>query len=285
VLWIALAVALIAGCVMLGHGGLTSATAGTPECADGMDNDADGRIDYNPGDPTDDFGCHSANDNSESPEPECADGEDNDGDGKIDGFDFSCSKGGGFHPRHDNEAAPAACADEMDDDFDGKVDGDDPGCASRLDNSEEPDDSDADGLVDRKDNCPEAANASQKDGDHDGVGNACDSCPRIPASRPNGCPSIDRSVSIDYSRGAFRGRVHARKAGCVKNQGVTAWRKVGHIGGGDDVQLGDGPTDKQGHYAVSYPRAPGKYYAQAESDTVPSAGNCKSARSAVLTLK
>lgn len=52
-------------------------------CADGLDNDADGKIDY-PADP----GCSSASDYSEIDPPPtpaaCADGLDNDGDGKVD---------------------------------------------------------------------------------------------------------------------------------------------------------------------------------------------------------
>ncbi len=59
-------------------------------CNDGLDNDADGRIDY-PNDP----GCMSTQDNDEtdpSPEPQCGDGLDNDGDGFIDyPADSSCS--------------------------------------------------------------------------------------------------------------------------------------------------------------------------------------------------
>src|SRR6188472_1443573 len=68
-------------------GTAADSSRGVPECADGMDNDGDGRVDYDPGGAADDFGCSSANDNSESPNPECADGIDNDSDGKIDGFD------------------------------------------------------------------------------------------------------------------------------------------------------------------------------------------------------
>lgn len=48
-------------------------------CADGLDNDGDGRIDF-PADP----GCTSADDNDESDPPQCSDGFDNDGDGLTD---------------------------------------------------------------------------------------------------------------------------------------------------------------------------------------------------------
>jgi hypothetical protein len=72
-----------------------------PQCADGVDNDGDGKVDY-PADP----GCSSATDDSESPDPviqpQCSDGVDNDADGKVD--------------------YPA-----------------DPGCSSATDNTESPD--------------------------------------------------------------------------------------------------------------------------------------------------
>ena len=40
-------------------------------------------------------------------------------------------------------------------------------------------DTDADGVLDDRDNCPNAANADQADADNDGVGDACDNCPAV----------------------------------------------------------------------------------------------------------
>ena len=57
-------------------------TGPTPQCADALDNDGDGKVDY-PADP----GCASSSDTTESPDPalpQCSDGHDNDGDGKVD---------------------------------------------------------------------------------------------------------------------------------------------------------------------------------------------------------
>ncbi|MEC9362979.1 MAG: OmpA family protein [Pseudomonadota bacterium] len=48
-------------------------------CADGIDNDSDGLVDF-PNDP----GCSSAADGDETDPPQCSDGVDNDGDGRID---------------------------------------------------------------------------------------------------------------------------------------------------------------------------------------------------------
>ena len=62
---------------------------------------------------------------------------------------------------------------------------------------------------------------------------------------------------------------------------MTVWKKVGPVGGGDDVQLGDDVTNRKGRYAVAAPRIPGRYYSRAEGDTISTAGNCLSARSAV----
>lgn len=42
-----------------------------------------------------------------------------------------------------------------------------------------PVDTDADGIVDGKDNCPQKANPNQQDLDNDKVGDACDNCPQI----------------------------------------------------------------------------------------------------------
>ena len=282
---IAVAAALLACCLALPSGAVAGPAIGVAECADGLDNDGDGRTDYDPGGPADDFGCSSANDNSEAPNPECSDLIDNDGDARIDGFDTSCNKGNVFHGRHDDEKHPQQCRDEYDDDFDGLVDyPDDPGCASRADNSEEPDDSDGDGLNDADDNCPGVDNLGQADRDHDGLGNACDACPRLSASSSNGCPKIRRSLTLDYSQGAFRGRLSARKAACYRGQYVTVWEKVGTVGGGDDVQLGDDLTNRKGRYVVSEPRSPGRYYSTAEGDTISTAGNCRKAMSAVVRL-
>jgi hypothetical protein len=276
---------LLACGLALPSGGVAGLPIGVAECEDGVDNDGDGRVDYDPGGPLDDWGCRSANDNTESPNPECSDSIDNDSDGKIDGFDVSCNKGGNFHGRHDDEANPTACVDDFDDDFDGLVDyPDDPGCSSRADDREDPDDSDADGLNDADDNCPDVANLAQRDRDDDGRGNACDACPRLSASSPNGCPKVRRSLTLDYSQGAFRGRLSAHKTACYRDQEVTVWKKVGTVGGGDDVQLGQDFTNRKGRYVVPEPRSPGRYYSKVFGDTISTAGNCRSARSAVLRL-
>ncbi|MGI9099781.1 MAG: hypothetical protein ACR2H2_15045 [Solirubrobacteraceae bacterium] len=109
-------------------------------CADGADNDADGKVDY-PADP----GCLSTADNDETdpqappPPPRCADNVDNDADGKVDyPADPGC-----LSAADDDETDPQAppppprCADNVDNDADGKTDYPaDPGCLTAADDDE-----------------------------------------------------------------------------------------------------------------------------------------------------
>lgn len=128
--------------------GETPVPSEDPQCSDGIDNDNDGKTDWEPevvgdGDP----GCSTPTDDDESDDPSegggdesaCEDGEDNDGDGKVDMNDPGCtdsqdddetdqSGGGGTN---DN-----ACEDGEDNDNDGKVDMDDPGCTDSNDDDE-----------------------------------------------------------------------------------------------------------------------------------------------------
>jgi hypothetical protein len=91
--------------------------AGTPECADGIDNDGDGLVDY-PNDPE----CVTASGASEA---QCGDGIDNDGDGFADLDDPSCAAL--TDPYEKNPAL--ACDDGIDNDGDGFTDFDDPNCS------------------------------------------------------------------------------------------------------------------------------------------------------------
>jgi len=129
-----------------------------PECSDGLDNDADGLIDF----PAD-CGCTDALDNSEAPNPvrQCNDGIDNEGDGKIDMADPDCAD-----VCDNDEGPPPECNDGIDNDADGLIDFPaDCGCTDALDNSEAPNpirqcndgiDNDGDGKTDMAD--PDCAN-------------------------------------------------------------------------------------------------------------------------------
>ena len=103
-------------------------------CANGVDDDEDGQIDF-PTDP----GCAGAGDDSEADtvfEPECVDAADNDGDGLIDYPDDPGCQGRGDGTEAD-PPRPPACANGIDDDGDGAIDHpDDDGCAAAGDFSE-----------------------------------------------------------------------------------------------------------------------------------------------------
>ncbi len=103
-------------------------TEDDPECWDGLDNDSDGDTDW-----PDDLECWGAYDDSEGGLPACSDGEDNDGDGATDfGSDTCCDSSSDRI-----EACPRACQDGADNDSDGLVDfPEDPGCHSLNDNDE-----------------------------------------------------------------------------------------------------------------------------------------------------
>jgi large repetitive protein len=115
-----------------GESGLTG-----DQCSDGVDNDADGMVDF-----PDDLGCVSEDDADESSrtEPQCKDGRDNDGDGKRDGNDPGC-----FAPHQDSEEddcpdGPGCpqCSDGKDNDGNGQTDypDDSGGCEKASDGDE-----------------------------------------------------------------------------------------------------------------------------------------------------
>ncbi|MDQ3631375.1 MAG: hypothetical protein M3417_08970 [Actinomycetota bacterium] len=118
--------------------------AARPQCADGVDNDGDGRIDaMDPGCLSGPGGAFNPNDNDErdgpAARPQCSDTVDNDGDGVIDARDPGClsGPGGAFNPNDNDETNRPNCSDGIDNDRDGRTDFPaDRGCTSASDNSE-----------------------------------------------------------------------------------------------------------------------------------------------------
>src|SRR5262245_51092801 len=114
--------------------------ASVAQCADGIDNDADGMIDF-----PSDLGCESQDDDSENsaPAPACDDDRDNDGDGKIDfPEDPGCTIAAQDSEDDDCPSGPDCpqCADEIDNDGNGKIDfPSDPQCTAASDVLEFPD--------------------------------------------------------------------------------------------------------------------------------------------------
>lgn len=113
---------------------------------------------------------------------------DKDGDGVPDASD-NC-------PDVFNPIRPMDNGKQADEDGDGKGDACD---ACPLDKSNacqklNADDIDGDGSPNGLDNCPEVANADQKDGDKDGKGDACDPCPEISNPGVNQCTGQTATV-------------------------------------------------------------------------------------------
>lgn len=130
-----------------------SGSSAIHDCNDGVDNDADGRIDSR------DPGC-AQHHVSEEPDPEvlaCGDGLDNDGDELVDyPADPGCAHAG---DESEFNLAPPRCNDGLDNDGDGFVDHpNDPGCPLPLVNDE------ADPCPDGP-RCPECGNGRDDDGD------------------------------------------------------------------------------------------------------------------------
>lgn len=140
------------GCTASGDDDETSPDP-LPQCADGLDNDGNGLTDH-PDDPN----CDDAADNEEARPPQCRDGLDNDRDGLVDLADPGCMG----DPEWFSEFNVEACRDFEDNDMDGLIDyPEDPGCTDTRDIDEtDPDtpsqcnngvDDDGDGLTDYPD--------------------------------------------------------------------------------------------------------------------------------------
>jgi Tol biopolymer transport system component len=124
------------------------------------------------------------------------------------------------------------------------------------------------------------------DGDGDGVADFEDACPDLAGARANGCPGIARTLTLKYAAGAFRGLLTSTppQSECFADRTVSVWKKVGAIGGPDDVKRGEDATSATGKYVVAKRKRPGKYYAQVSEETFATLGSCLAARSPLLTL-
>lgn len=100
----------------------------TPQCADGIDNDGDGRIDLA------DYGCTGGTDTTESPNPQCSDGTNNDTDAWTDyPNDPGC-----ISAADTTESPNPQCSDGIDNNGNGEIDYPaDLTCSSLSDNNEE----------------------------------------------------------------------------------------------------------------------------------------------------
>ncbi len=150
-------------------------------CADGVDNDEDGKIDAaDPG--CQKPGCEPSGtqpkkcqENSDTVDP-CAGIGDDDGDAHCNDDDNCPNVENDDQADEDDDGIGDACdscdGDNVDTDGDGICDDED-ACPNDAQN-----DVDSDGVCGDEDNCPADANADQADGDDDGLGDACDRCPQ-----------------------------------------------------------------------------------------------------------
>jgi Thrombospondin type 3 repeat len=210
---------------------------------------------------------------------------------------------------HDADVPGDAC--DTDDDDDSKVDGSDTCSAGDTgwtsngttdqdsdgcrDAGEDTDD-DNDTVADGSDNCPLAANASQTNTDGDTQGDTCDTdddndthadgsdeCRTLAGGTASGCPDVQRSLSLTYSKSkkTFRGTLSASETSCVSNDLVTVWKRLS----GDDVTIGTDEVNAGGKYVVPKRRRPGKYYSTVAERVVPDVAACGSATSPTLRLR
>jgi len=109
--------------------------------------------------------------------------DDSDGDGIVNDED-NC-------PDVFNPVRPLDGDSQADHDFDGTGDMCDP-CPMDADTEEcsppDPNDKDADGIVNYEDNCPVEYNPEQTDTDEDGMGDLCDPCPEYANPENSACP-------------------------------------------------------------------------------------------------
>lgn len=151
-------------------------------------------------------------------------------------------------------------------------------------------DSDGDGVEDRTDNCPTAANADQTNRDGDGVGDACDldidgdalantvdGCPGAAAATKSGCPEVGRTALLRHVKAKDRLKVIVRSEslGCQARAQVTLFRSRP----GKDIKLVVATTTSAGRKAWQAPARSGRYYVKVAASVAVGQAECGRARS------
>lgn len=104
------------------------------------------------------------------------------------------------------------------------------------------------------------------DGDRDFVPILQDLCPTLQASTANGCPVIDRSLTIKAGKGLVRGKLVSASSEFVNGATVTVWK----VKKGKDPKVRTVKVQANGVYKVKV--KPGRYYATAPATTIPTLG-------------
>ena len=151
-------------------------------------------------------------------------------------------------------------------------------------------DTDGDGVEDKADNCPTAANADQVNRDGDGVGDACDldidgdalantddGCPLVATTTTSGCPSVGRAASLRYTKATRRLKVVVRSdaPACESQATVTLFRTRP----GRDTKLVVATTNGKGRKTWKAPARSGRYYVRVEASVAAGQAECGRARS------
>lgn len=153
-------------------------------------------------------------------------------------------------------------------------------------------DTDGDGIEERADNCPSAANPDQANSDDDALGDACDldldgdslanaadGCPAVAAATGSGCPTAGRTVRLRTVKGAPRLRITVASPapGCRDRAEATLFRV--RKGAGKDLKLVVVTTNARGKARPKAPRRPGRYYVTVARSYAAGEAECASARS------
>ena len=159
-------------------------------------------------------------------------------------------------------------------------------------------DTDQDGVEEKVDNCPFAANPDQLDTDGDGRGNVCDDdddgdvlgdvadrCPLLAATTPSGCPPVSRSLKLTPGKRKARGKLIATlrsdAPACTTGAKLTLHRARK----GKDPKVATLTTRKNGKATTRKPRRPGMYYLKVASHLVDGAAQCSADRSNKLRIR
>jgi hypothetical protein len=157
----------------------------------------------------------------------------------------------------------------------------------------DPDD-DNDTIPDGSDNCMTVGNADQANADGDGQGDACDenddgdgvldvgdSCALLIGGAANGCPDIDRTLTLAFKAAAERLHGTLGSAGpCAAGREV----KLFLVKSGPDRKIGTATTKPSGSFKLAQDAQAGKYYASAATETIADVGNCLAVKSKKLVI-
>jgi hypothetical protein len=125
------------------------------------------------------------------------------------------------------------------------------------------------------------AGAAGGDTDGDGVPDARDRCPEVPARTEGGCPRIFRRLAISVADGTVSGRIERSVAPCMARERVKLFR----VRRGPDPQVERLVSDAQGAWASGRRFPEGAViYARVPRHTEPEAGRCIATRSKGVTV-